>query len=429
MITNGKLHFRYVSLGMFDFEESMTGEINDFCYEEYWTLAQIVEEWGEDNLGEKLKEKCTQARQKSEEWGRQYMVVTHIKERSQAERELTNTGQAKYDQKNKAFGKYVLCMEDEDHIIEEGGFDNMIATVSRYHKWGRHKWGFTPTFNALPDIHSANYFFMLLKTIGEGHAMPRLVALAESLHQIDLRAGGITYVSKEGAAMNMPKEIGSQARFDVGAALLEMLQKSIEDFYHVPLFQMLHDIDRQMTATEVAAREREKLLLFAPSFTQFVTDMNPMMLRIFTELLKQGIFPDPPAGVFETTDDGTKVRVEDPKVSYQSKVALAIKALQGEGLDRVMARMLPLFEAAPDVLDNFDLDKIVRDLSRNENVPDRWLKDWEEVKDMRDQRAAEMQQMQEMAMVEQAAKASGQASPENIAQLQDMAEQAEVEAS
>ena len=55
-----------------------------------------------------------------------------------------------------------------------------------------------------------------------------------------------------------------------------------------------------MTATEVAAREAEKVLGFNPSFTLFVSDFRLMCQRIMALLYRAGKLPDPVPGVFET---------------------------------------------------------------------------------------------------------------------------------
>ena len=163
-----------------------------------------------------------------------------------------------------------------------------------------------------------------------------------------------------------------------------------------------------MTATEVGAREREKLLLFAPSFTQFVTDMSPLMVRLFAMLARENKFPAPPEALIQTRKDG-QATIPNPEVVFQSRISLAIKSLQTEGFDRVMQRAGGLLQIQPDILDNWDFDMIFRDMSRNEGYPESWLKMKENVDKLRQSRAQQQLQQQQAAEAEQLAGAVGSA--------------------
>jgi hypothetical protein len=331
--------------------------------------------------------------------------------------------------KDKPFTDDYICLRDECLIKQEveGGFDEMPYMVSKYKGWGNDNdlWGLSPAVQALPAILSANYGKKLMKTIGETQALPRILRLAGSKGQVDYRAGGVTFVTEKEANGGFPKEWGTSGRFDIGLELVNMEHKDIDDFFHVPLFLMFAQIDKQMTATEVASREREKLLMFTPSFNQLVFDMSPMMLRIFNMLAGiEGMFPEPPADVFEEEEHGDLmlINVPDPAVAYKSKIALAIKSLQSEGFDRVLARLMGLFEVAPHMLDHIDFDTAIRDMFRNENVPEAWLKAKEDVEKMRAERAAAQQQQEQMEQMQQVAQASGQADMGALQQGAEMVE-------
>lgn len=407
-----ELNFRYVPLGTYCFQENEEGRANVMFREFELTLSQAVEEFGEDKLGEKLRGLWGQVTQKPELANVKHCFLQCVRPRKDRKEGAKN-------QENKPFEDSYTCMTDK-HTLREGGFDEFPFMVSRYRKWGNHLWGCSPAYSALPNVTSANYIRQILKTLGEVAALPRILELAGSKRHVDLRAGGRTKISREEAQLNFPKEWTSQGRYDIGMDLLNADHESIEQFFHVPLFRMFASIEKEMTATEIAAREREKLLMFAPSFTQFVTDMTPIMLRVFAMLARAGKFPEPPAALIEEASDG-EATIPNPEVVYQSRIALAIKALHGEGFDRVMGRLIPLIEVSPDVLDNFDFDKIFRDLARNEGMPEAWIT-VEKVRDeMRNARAQAQQEAAEAAQAEQAASAVGKlGGAEGVQQLEGM---------
>jgi len=395
---DAELNFKYVPLGTYCFTENEGGQADSMFREFPLTLNQAVEKFGEDKLGDKLRGL----------WGRvgSEPALAHAKHNFlQCTRVRKERARGATDQKNKPYEDTYVCMTDKV-TLKEGGFDEFPFMVTRYRRWGNHLWGSSPAYSALPNVTSANYIRQILKTLGEVAAIPRILQLAGEKRQVDLRAGGVNFVSREAAQLGFPKEWGTQGRYDVGMSLLEEDHESIEQFFHVPLFRMFASIEKEMTATEVAAREREKLLMFAPSFTQFVSDMTPLMVRVFAMLARAGKFPDPPPSLIESQEDG-EATIPNPQVVYQSRIALAIKALHGEAFDRVMARMIALAEIAPDIFDNWDFDNVSRDLSRNEGMPESWVRAKKAIEEIRAARAEAQQAAAEAQQMEAGANAIG----------------------
>jgi len=412
---NGGLNFVYIPAGTYCFSEGEDGLPNAFFREYELTLGQAMEEFGEESFGAKLMALVAQSSSKPEILHQKHKFLNVVKERGKRDHK-------KEDKANMPYSDCNICLTDSK-ILNEGGYQEFPYLVSRYERWGNYCWGYSPSYNALPNVLSANYIRKIMKTLGEVAAFPRILQLAGEKRQIDLRAGGRTIVSREAAQSGFPREWGSSGRYDVGMALLEQDHEAIDQFFHVPLFRMFASIDKPMTATEVGAREREKLLMFAPSFTQFVTDMTPMILRIFSMLEREGKLPEPPSSLIEQDQDGTAF-IPQPEVVFQSKVALAIKGLEGEGFDRVLARLANVVQFAPDILDNFDFDQIFRDLSRNEGMPENWLKMKKAVDELREARAEAQAKAEEVAQAEQVAGAIGKAGgAEGIEQLAGAAEE------
>ena len=397
---NGGCNFQYIPVGTYCFAEGEDMLPNCFFREYELTLDQAVMEFGEDMLGDKLKALYMQSKEDLALLHSKHKFLHVVKERKERD-------ESKDDKENMPFYDCNLCMTD-NKMMSEGGFQEFPYLVSRYERWGNHIWGFAPSYNAMPNILSANYIRKLQKTLGEVAAFPRIIQLAGEKRQIDLRAGGRTTISRESAQLNFPREWGTTGRFDVGMALLDKDHECIDQFFHVPLFRMFSSIEKTMTATEVGAREREKLLLFAPSFTQFVTDMSPLMVRLFAMLARENKFPAPPEALIQTRKDG-QATIPNPEVVFQSRISLAIKSLQTEGFDRVMQRAGGLLQIQPDILDNWDFDMIFRDMSRNEGYPESWLKMKENVDKLRQSRAQQQLQQQQAAEAEQLAGAVGSA--------------------
>src|SRR6185436_2076880 len=101
-------------------------------------------------------------------------------------------------------------------------------------------------------------------------------------------AMGVTYFSRDLAGANlMPREWMTAGRYDVGLDRIKERQRAIEDAFHVPLFQMFAQLEKQMTAREVAERSSEKLIQFSPTFSRLTSELfNPLLERIFGILLR-----------------------------------------------------------------------------------------------------------------------------------------------
>ncbi len=84
--------------------------------------------------------------------------------------------------------------------------------------------------------------------------------------------------------------------------------------------------------------------------------------------------------------DGS-VAVGEPRVVYQSKIALVLRRLQSEGMDRSLQRLNMMIQAAPDLADHVDWDHCFRLSARVDGAPESMLRPWADVRAMRKKRA------------------------------------------
>ena len=109
-----------------------------------------------------------------------------------------------------------------------------------------------------------------------------------------------------------------------------------------------------------------------------------------------------------------------PKVEFTSRIALAIRMIENNAIDRTIERIMPMIQIAPELADNFDLDQMLRDSARNDGISEDVIKNLQEVIEQREARAAEMAQQQQMMMAQQAASAAKDASQVDPEKLQGM---------
>lgn len=403
------LNFQTQTIGSYWIDEDDEGLI-DTCFREMnLTARQAEQKFGEEKLSPKMKISLEKFR-KDGKGGDRFCIIHAIFPRTDDQREY-----GKSDGQNKPWAS-VYFVPSEKHTISNEGFDEKPFFASRHLRWGDSVYGYGPGLMALPEARQLNFLGKQLDALAEVAAFPRMLLPDTMVDEIDLRAGGGTYYDATNPQA-LPKEWMTGGKYDIGLDREKRKQAAIERAYHVDLFQMFANLEKQMTAREVAERSAEKLIQFTPAFARKTTEvLNPLLQRVFGILMRAGKFPQPPQEVLIQTPEG--LAVPDPEIAYNSRVALAIKALQNTAFYRTMELILPLSQTQPDILDNFDLDTISRETSRNDGLPADWMRKTEDRDKIRAARAeaiAAEQEQQAALAASQAAKNVGSIKPDSVA--------------
>lgn len=292
--------------------------------------------------------------------------------------------------------------KDTKEKVRESGFLECPFAVHRHALWTKSPYGLSPGMRALYDMRQLSLMQQYLDTLVEKQVTPPVIAPAKYEGVIDLRGGGITYRDAQGAAPEYWKNPGN---YMVGEDRTEFRRRQIHNAFHVDLFQTLASvpIGKEMTAAEVMLRQRDRLTLFSPTFARKNQELNtPIMRRVFAILLRAGAFPPPPNSLVQQTEDGIPF-VPDPEIVYTSRLALQMRAIQNEAVQRTLGQVAPLVEVDPSIMDHFNMDELVRGVARNEGLPEQFLRGKDEVDQIRVARQqAEQQAQQEAAMLEEA---------------------------
>jgi hypothetical protein len=218
---------------------------------------------------------------------------------------------------------------------------------------------------------------------------------------VDLRAGGVTYFNASDPSAK-PAEWATQGRYDVGLERVKEKQTHIEEAFSVPLFQLFTQQEsaapNRMTATEVNARNAERLAQFSPTFARLTTELLiPLLQRVYGILARRGAFPPPPQELIQTDAKG-EMFIPVPNVVFNSRIALAVRSMELAASERTLQRAIGVATALQDtsIIDNFDLDAIVRDGALTEGMDAELLRPADQVAQMREGRAQAAQQQANM---------------------------------
>jgi len=224
--------------------------------------------------------------------------------------------------------------------------------------------------------------------------------------------GGVFYVDSMG-----PNQ-GVRSAFDVNLNLQHLredivdVRERIRSAYYADLFLMLaNDTRSGITATEVAERHEEKLLMLGPVLERLHNELlSPLIDTAFDYAARAGILPEAPPEL-----EGMELSVE-----FISVLAQAQRAVATQGMDRLLGTVSQMAAVRPDVLDKLNFDQIVDDYGDAYGVNPKIIVPDSEVAALRQQRAAAMQAQQAAATAPQVVESAKTASEIDTGNLQDV---------
>jgi hypothetical protein len=360
--TYRSLHLMYEELGAFgtgasivlpDFEQVIhhypltTGE---YCistdaqgrvctlYREFeMTVSQIVKEFG-------LK-KCSVSVQNMYSTGNldQWVPVIHAIE-PRADRDMS-----KRDGKNMPYGSWYFEVGGEDGVfLRESGFMQFPAVCPRWSVVGGDIYGNSPGMEALGDIKQLQHEQLRKAQAIDYQTKPPLqVSAGMKNRDVDTLPGGITFV--DGASQ------GIRSAFEVNLNLNYLLQdiqdvrERVRGAFYADLFLMLAtQPNTRMTATEVAERHEEKLLMLGPVLERLHNELlDPLIDITFQRMVQSGMLPPAPE----------ELQGMDLNVEFVSMLAQAQRAIGTNAVDRFVGNLGSIAQMKPDILDKFDSDQ------------------------------------------------------------------------
>jgi hypothetical protein len=396
------LNFVHIPVGSFYCCEDNEGAVDTMFRDWKWTAAQAMQQWPNGKFGKQLAAAASASDPKDKD--RKFTFIHAIYPRQEH-----RSGEV--EGKLRPIASCYVCLEDQN-VIEEGGFYEMPAAVSRLLRSNNEVYGRGPGIQVLPEIKLVNRMELDLLLALEQAVKPGWLMPDDSAYRPDNRPDGITYWDASNPN-NRPERLQSNARIDLGEQKTEQKRQRIRSAFFVDMFQMLSnasEMKREKTAFEVAQMVQEKLILFSPMFARLTQEkLNPLLERVFNIMFRAGMFPPPPE---EAMQDGGY------EIVYVSKIALAIKAAQNGALMEMLqlcTEMANFDQSVPMVV---KWREAFRDVARNRGTPQDWMRTDEEVDAMvaqMQEAQAAMQQAQTAEMAAGAVQKLGPAAQEKAA--------------
>ena len=380
------LRYRNISLKDSFFMENHQGAIDTVYRRFKFTARQAAQQWGKDNLPEKMQKALENPNQEAKTFEFLHVVMPN-----------QDYDQSKSDARGKEYTSLYIAKDEKQLVAEPGGYNSFPYSISRYVIAPDEVYGRGPAMMALPDIKMLNE---MSKT--DIRAVHKLVDPPLLLHDdgimgngamtVNMTPGGLNYggVSRDGRQMVQPLQTG--ARVDINEQKMEQRRNSIDNAFLVTLFQILIETPR-MTATEALIRSQEKGMLLTPTMGRQQSEaLGPLIERELDLLMTNNILPPLPPALIEAQGEY--------EITYDSPMSRMQRAEELVGVQRTMELLTPFAQLNPEVMDIFDPDALAQLTAEVSGVPMPVLRSPDEVGEVREQRQ-QQQQMQQMAEMAQ----------------------------
>lgn len=380
------VHLHSMTCGEYAIGVNHMGQVDTLYREFDMTVGQMVQEFGIDAVSTSVRDQFN--RGSLDKW----VTVMHAIE----PRELRDP--TKKDAKNMAFKSvYFEPVDKTDKFLRVSGFKRFPALCPRWAVSGGDIYGNSPGMEVLGDVKQLQHE-QIRKAQGiDVQTKPPLQA-PPSLkgREIDGLPGGVTYVEQTTGGIKTMFE----SRLDLSHLLADIqdVRNRINGGFFADMFLMMaNDTRSGVTATEVAERHEEKMLMLGPVVERLHNEiLSPLIDITFDRMVETGVLPPPPDEIA-----GMELTVE-----FVSVLAQAQRAVATGSVDRYLSSMGAVAQFKPEVLDKFDADKWADEYADMLGINPTILVPSDRVEQIRAARAQQQQAAQQAAQIEQMAGAA-----------------------
>jgi hypothetical protein len=373
------IHNYPMTFGEFSIATDFRGEVNTLYRRFQKRVVEVVGEFGYENCSTSLRTMYDNGNYDT------WVTLAHALE----PRKDRDTRMR--DAKNMPFRSIYWEIGENEKLLRESGFKRFRGIAPRWQISGGDIYGNSPGMEALGDIRQLQHE-QLRKAEGIDYKTkpPLQVPVSMRGRAIERFPGGVSYYDPASGAAG-----GIKTAFEVNLDLSHLLadiqdvRQRIRETFYTDLFLMLSGQNvGTMTATEVAERHEEKLLMLGPVLERLHNELfEPLVTMTFQRMLEirmpdgTGIVPPPPEELA-----GNELNIE-----FTSILAQAQRAVSTNSIDRFTMALGQVAAAKPDVLDKFDADKWVDIYSDSLGVDPELIIGDDKVAIVRKDRAAQAQ--------------------------------------
>lgn len=354
----GRVHYSCRHLAECFVAENARDEIDTVFRRFQFTARQAVARWGEA---------CHPAIQRAleKEPDRRFTFLHAVMPRNE-------TGSKKSGAAAMAFASHYVDVE-HGQLLSDGGYHEFPYQVPRWSTGSRGIYGDSPAMLALPDVKMLNAMSKTTIIAAQKAVDPPLLAIDEiAVRGLRTHPGGIIYGGLDENGRRRYEPLQSGGNIGLGLELEEQRRDAVRQAFYFSLLMMVQQPNQ--TATEVLARQEEKLRLMGPHLGRIQAEfLDPLIRRQFGIMRRGGQLPPPPQ----------QLRERGIRIDYVSPLARAQRAGEGAAIVRALESLAPIGAIKPEIYDNIDADAAARALAQSFGAPNILLRTKAAVEELR----------------------------------------------
>lgn len=241
----------------------------------------------------------------------------------------------------------------DENLLRESGYKRFPVIAPRWHVRGGDIYGNGPSFRALGSIKQLQQ-----EQLRKGQAIdyqtkpPIQVGADRKNSSVSTLPGGVSYIPMGGQGGGIKTAFEVNLQLDHLLVDIQDVRGRINKSFYADLFLMISQDNRATpaTATEVAERHEEKLLMLGPVLERLHNEMlSPKIDITFAMIVEAGLLPPPPP----------ELQGMDLNVEFVSTLAQAQKMVGIGALDGYLGRIAQIAAGSGDVTvwDKVDKDE------------------------------------------------------------------------
>lgn len=379
------IHGMPLTIGEYAIATDARGRVDTLYREFRLTVAAMVREFGYANCSGRVQSLYDQ-----HQWDAWITVVNAIEPREERD-------PRKLDNKNMPYRSvYFEEGAEQGKLLRESGFRNFPGLVGRWAVSGGDIYGTSPGMEALGDLRQLQQEQLRKSQAIDYQSNPPILLPADMKDDASaIVPGGTIFVDSTAQSQIV------RSAYDVNLNLqyllpdIQDIRQRIDEAFYKDIFLMLTEqrIDR-MTATEVAERHEEKMLMLGPVLDRLNSELlDPLISLVFYRMVQADLVPPVP----------DEMNGKELNVDFISILAQSQKAISTNGVDRFISNLGVVAQMKPEALDKFDADYWVDAYADSLGIDPRYVVSGKQVAVIRKQRAEQQQAQQQLAAAQQLA--------------------------
>jgi Bacteriophage head to tail connecting protein len=396
------IHHYPMTVGEYALSTNDKGIVDTVCRQLQMTVGQLVKQFGKD--------KCSIAVQNLFDRGTldSWVPVIHMVQ-PRADRDSS-----KQDAKNMPFSScYFEQNGDSEQYLGEGGYKRFPALCPRWVVTGNDIYGRSPGMDCLGDVKQLQHEQLRKGQAIDYQVNPPLQVPSQYKDQARNRLpGGVMFVDQTGPGGGIRSAYDVNLRLDYLLADIQDTRDRIRGAYYADLFLMMANDRRSgTTATEIAERHEEKLLMLGPVLERLHNELlSPLIDITFERMSDAGILPEAPP----------ELQGQDLNIEFVSTLAQAQRAVAAAGSDRLLGTVNTLVQVWPEVRHKIDAMQVIDDYASLFGVNPKMVRPDEVAQEMAAAEAQAAQAQQQGAAAAQAVESAKTASDINPQGMRDV---------